>query len=112
MNKINNLPSTTPVATAHNQYTGYRSSTYNILCLEERQKLRLSPHLTPLNTGKVLIGSAYQPSPCHVSDDQLWIQNALLEKYRQKFSPIPMTLADKVIACLGVLALVTVWLTR
>jgi len=98
--------------TSHNLYSGYSTTYHNILGKGIGEKLRLNPDLTPLNTGKVLIGSAYQPKPCHMAEDQLWIQNALLDKYRQKFAPIPMTLADKVIACLGVLAVVVVWLTR
>lgn len=112
MKTIKNLPSAAPRATSHNQYCGFKPTTYNILCGGEHQNLRLSPSLTPVNTGKVLIGSAYQPNPCHVSEDQLWLQDALLEKYREPLQPYPTTLADKVIIALAFVSLFVVWFLR
>lgn len=84
----------------------------NILCLEERQKLRLTPNNTPINTGKVLIGSAYTPAKNHISNDQLWLQSALLAKHSERIQPLAMTLADKVMIALFIVAMPLVWLTR
>lgn len=74
--------------------------------------LRKSPELTPLNTGKVLIGCSYQPNINYMADDQRWLQDSLLSKNFESVKPIPMTLADKVILALCVVSVVVVWFTR
>lgn len=112
MKTIKHIDQSAHRATSHNQYLGYSPRIHNMLGQGIGESLRLSPRLTPLNTGKVLIGSAYTPDQCQVHEDQAWLQEVLLHKYRKPFEPIPMTLADKVIACLAVLAVVIVWLTR
>lgn len=111
MKSIKHLPVSTRPASGHNVYSDNSLNKHNILWSGDCQNLRLTPDNTPLNTGKVLIGSAYQPKPCQVSEDQQWLQDALL-KDKRKSDLIPMNLADKVMYCLGVLALVVVWFTR
>ena len=77
-----------------------------------KDQIRRTPTSTPINTGKVLIGSAYTPRKNHISNDQLWLQSALLAKHSERIQPLAMTLADKVMIALFIVAMPLVWLTR
>jgi hypothetical protein len=63
----------------------------------------------PYNTGKVAIGSRYEPVVRHTfSVEELFIQNMLINKHQQ-----PVTQPyDKAIYVLGVVALVVIYLTN
>ena len=63
----------------------------------------------PYNTGKVAIGSRYEPAKHHtMSLDELRIQNSLINP-PVKLLVLPY---DKAIYVLGVVALLVVWLTQ
>jgi hypothetical protein len=63
----------------------------------------------PYNTGKVAIGSRYEPAKHHtMSLDELRIQNSLINP-PVKLLVLPY---DKVIYVLGVVALVVIYLTN
>jgi len=64
---------------------------------------------TPYNTGKVAIGSRYEPAKHHtMSLDELRIQDSLINP------PVKLLVMpyDKAIYVLGVVALLVVWLTQ
>ena len=66
-------------------------------------------NITPYNTGKVAIGSRYEPAKHHtMSLDELRIQNSLIN-HSQQLLTMPY---DKAIYVLGVVALLVVWLTQ
>jgi len=66
-------------------------------------------NITPYNTGKVAIGSRYEPAKRHtMSLDELRIQNSLIN-HSQQLLTMPY---DKAIYVLGVVALLVVWLTQ
>jgi hypothetical protein len=66
-------------------------------------------NITPYNTGKVAIGSRYEPAKHHtMSLDELRIQDSLINP-PVKFLVMPY---DKAIYVLGVVALLVVWLTQ
>ena len=66
-------------------------------------------NITPYNTGKVAIGSRYEPAKRHtMSLDELRIQNSLINQSQQLLT-MPY---DKAIYVLGVVALLVVWLTQ
>jgi len=66
-------------------------------------------NITPYNTGKVAIGSRYEPAKRHtMSLDELRIQNSLIN-HSQQLLTMPY---DKAIYVLGVVALFVVWLTQ
>jgi len=65
--------------------------------------------ITPYNTGKVAIGSRYEPAKRHtMSLDELRIQNSLINQSQQLLT-MPY---DKAIYVLGVVALVVIYLTN
>ncbi|MFZ9349645.1 MAG: hypothetical protein ACO242_02995 [Candidatus Fonsibacter ubiquis] len=68
------------------------------------------PTVTPYNTGKVLIGSRYEP-PKYIeeSSHMLNLQRVLLEKKTERRS---VAAADLVIMVLAVVAAVVIYLTR
>jgi len=66
------------------------------------------PTYAPYNTGKVLIGSAYQPQLNNIySADQQWLQDVLLNQPK----PAPKQLSDTVLWWLYGAAIVTIVLT-
>jgi hypothetical protein len=66
-------------------------------------------NITPYNTGKVAIGSRYEPAKRHtMSLDELRIQNSLINQSQQLLT-MPY---DKAIYVLGVVALVVIYLTN
>jgi hypothetical protein len=66
-------------------------------------------NITPYNTGKVAIGSRYEPAKRHtMSLDELRIQNSLIN-HSQQLLTMPY---DKAIYVLGVVALVVIYLTN
>lgn len=108
MNKINHFPVSTPPSFGHNVYSGNCLNKHNILCAPS---LRLDPQLTPVNTGKILIGAAYVPAKNHVHDDQLWLQSTMLPKPGEQIHPSPLPLTDKIILVLFVVSCLVIWLT-
>jgi hypothetical protein len=68
------------------------------------------PTVTPYNTGKVLIGSRYEP-PKYIEESRhmLNLQRVLLEKKTERRS---VAAADLVIMVLAVVAAVVIYLTR
>jgi len=66
-------------------------------------------NITPYNTGKVAIGSRYEPAKRQtMSLDELRIQDSLINP------PVKLLVMpyDKAIYVLGVVALLVVWLTQ
>ena len=71
---------------------------------------RHTPSNTPINTGKVLIGAAYQPSRSWMAEDQIWLQNMLIKR-KQDIEPIGMQVSDFALLFTYIIAIVVFVLT-
>lgn len=123
MIKNNNMATAMLEPIAYNVYCGYSqpkhnslwSTLYDVYSVYSQahhtssviQSYQRNPKHIPVNTGKVRIGLAYDPSKSWNDPDQDWVQEALLNKANKQSKPM----AETALGIVYILAIAAVILT-